>query len=187
MLTSRSRWCLNRHRRPPGGGRPRREPIGYRLGLPDKRLVRQQYDLRERQLKRALHEAARRGGNLGEKLVQLLEQRIDTLVWRAGYARSLREARHLIRHNNFTVDGRKMNRPSYELRPGQRLEIPEGKRNRRWLLVVAAQRAGRWPLVPYLDVCPDRLRATLTREPGKQEVPGLGGAELRPVSTSALH
>jgi small subunit ribosomal protein S4 len=77
--------------------------------------VRAEYQRRDRQVGRVLEEAARQLGFAGENLVELLEQRVDVVVRRAGFARNLRPARELVRHNQFAVDGATVDLPSYRL------------------------------------------------------------------------
>jgi small subunit ribosomal protein S4 len=134
--------------------------------------VRAEYQLRGRQVGRVLDEATRQPGDTGETLVELLEQRVDVVVWRAGFARSPRQARELIAHNHIAVDGATVDLPSYRLRAGQTVHVRDVRRDRP-RLAVAAGSLDAQASPPYLDVQPAQLRATLTREPRKQEVPVL--------------
>jgi len=177
VLTPKCRWYLRRVRRPPGGYEPfRRDRSGLRLLLPQKRALRRQYHIRERQLARTLDEAARRAGETSEDLVTLLEQRLDALVWRAGFAESVGQARHLVGHNNVTVDGCKVNLPSYRLHPGQTIEVRASRRYKTPFVLAARQAVDTPP--PYLEVHPTELRATLIREPRKGDVPELRDVQL---------
>jgi small subunit ribosomal protein S4 len=171
-------YLLRRARHPIGvRGGPRRAPRGYRLGDAERHQVRAGYELRDRQLARALTAAARQPGDATENLVGQLEQRMDALVHRAGFARSVDEARHLIGHNTFTVDGGKVNRSSYLVRPGQTIEVRPDRQCRAPVAVaVAGYAEGDAP--PYLTVRSDRFTATLTREPQRQEVPVLRDVPL---------
>ncbi|MGC5017888.1 30S ribosomal protein S4 [Micromonospora sp. DT47] len=166
-------YRLRRQRHPIGvRGGPRRAPRGYELTASDQQHVRAAYDLRVRQLARAVVTAARQPGDTAQNLVEQLEQRMDSLVHRAGFARSIDEARDLVAHNTFTVDGGKVNRPSYLVRPGQTIEVRPDRQGRAPVVVAVADHAeGDAP--PYLEVRPERFTATLTREPRRQEVPAL--------------
>ncbi|MEV0810545.1 30S ribosomal protein S4 [Micromonospora sp. NPDC050200] len=166
-------YRLRRQRHPIGvRGGPRRAPRGYELTDTDQRHVRAAYELRVRQLARAVVTAARQPGDAAENLVGQLEQRVDSLVHRAGFARSVDEARHLVAHNTFTIDGGKVNRPSYLVQPGQTIEVRPERRCRAPVAIAVAEYAdGDAP--PYLEVRPERFTATLTREPHRQEVPAL--------------
>ncbi|WP_158553929.1 30S ribosomal protein S4 [Micromonospora deserti] len=166
-------YRLRRQQHPVGvRGGPRRAPRGYRLPDAERHQIRARYDLRERQLVRALVAAAGQPGDAAENLAGQLEQRLDALVHRAGFARTVHEARHLVAHNTFTVDGGKINQPSYLIRPGQVIQVrPE--RQCRPQTVVAASGYAEADVPPYLEVRPDEFTATLTREPRRQEVPDL--------------
>lgn len=174
---------LRRQRHPVGvRGGPRRAPRGYRLPEAERHQIRAAYELRERQLARALATAARQPGDAAENLVGQLEQRMDALVHRAGFARSVDEARDLIAHNTFTVDGGKVNWSAYLVRPEQTIEVRPDRRCRAPVAVAVANHAdGDAP--PYLEVRPDRFTATLTREPQRQEVPALRDVPLAVQST----
>jgi small subunit ribosomal protein S4 len=120
-------------------------------------------------------EAARLPGETEQNLVAVLEQRLDALVRRAGFAPSVSRARKMVGHNHITVNGNTVNRPGYQVRPGETIRVRTSRRAKRPFTRVA-QRPPAAP--PYLDVEPAQLRATLTREPAKQEVPVLGDRQL---------
>ncbi|GAA2216678.1 30S ribosomal protein S4 [Micromonospora olivasterospora] len=171
-------YRLRRQKHPIGvRGGPRRAPRGYALGDADRTRVRAAYHLRGRQLARAVVTAARQPGDAAENLAAELEQRLDSLVHRAGFARTVAEARGLVAHNTFTVDGGKVNRPSYPVRPGQTIEVRPGRRCRARVAVALAGRPeGDAP--PYLEVSPERFTARLSREPQRQDAPALRDAAL---------
>ncbi|MBQ0900705.1 30S ribosomal protein S4 [Micromonospora sp. U21] len=164
---------MRRHRHPIGvRGGPRRAPRGYQLSDNDQRQVRAAYELRVRQLARAVVTAGRQPGDTTENLVGQLEQRIDALVHRAGFAPSVDAARDLVAHNTFTVDGGKVNRSSYLVQPGQTIEVRADRQCRAPVAIAMAEHSeGDAP--PYLEVSSERFTATLTREPQRQEVPAL--------------
>ncbi|HEX2772060.1 MAG TPA: 30S ribosomal protein S4, partial [Micromonosporaceae bacterium] len=172
-LSPKSSWYLHRRRRRAAGRRrPSRRTISaYRLRHRDQRLLRHEYDIRGRQLRNAVNEAAHLGGDSAENLVKVLEQRLDALVRRAGFAPTVSRARKMVDHNHFTVDGGKVNRPGYQVHPGETIEVRKSRRERR-PFVAASERRPAVP--PYLEVEPAQLRATLAREPAKDEVPVLG-------------
>ncbi|MGS2617192.1 30S ribosomal protein S4 [Micromonospora sp. LZ34] len=171
-------YRLRRQQHPIGvRGGPRRAPRGYRLPDAERHRLRAAYDLRERQLVRALVTAAGQPGDASENLAGQLEQRLDALVHRAGFARTVNEARHLISNNTFTLDGGKVNQPSYLVRPGQVIQVRPEKQ----CPAPAAVAAGGYPdaeAAPYLEVRPEEFTATLTREPRRQEVPHLRDVPL---------
>lgn len=173
VLARKCAWYLRRRNR--RGKRPPRRhtarDAGQRLLDGQRRKVRAEYQLRDRQVGRLLHEATNQPGDAGERLVELLEQRLDVVVWRSGLARSMRQARNLIAHNHFAVDGATVDLPSYRLDPGQTVQVRDDRRERRPF--TAAGSLDRQAPPPYCDVSAARLSTTLTREPRKQEVPVL--------------
>jgi Ribosomal protein S4/S9 N-terminal domain/S4 domain len=111
-LTPKSQRFFERRPYPPGvHGRRRRNQSDYRLRLQEKQRLRYQYDLREKQLRRTFEEATRRPGKAGENLIELLELRLDAVVLRSGFARTIYQARQMIVHGHFAVDGRKVDGP----------------------------------------------------------------------------
>ncbi|MFJ8578213.1 S4 domain-containing protein [Micromonospora sp. NPDC093277] len=166
-------YRMRRQRHPVGvRGGPRPAPGGPWLDDTARHRVRADYELRDRQLARALVAAVSQPGDSAENLAGQLEQRMDTLVQRAGFARSINEARDLVAHNTFTVDGGKVNRGSYLVSPGQTIQVRPDRQCRAPLAVaMAGHTAGDTP--PYLEVRPEHGTATLTREPQRQEVPAL--------------
>lgn len=113
---------------PPGqqgngrGGRPNKASQ-YSLQLREKQKVKRLYGLLERQFSNLMKEASRRQGQSGENLLQLLEQRADNAVYRAGFAPSRRAARQLVSHGHFMMNGRRIDVPSIRLRPGDELTV----------------------------------------------------------------
>jgi small subunit ribosomal protein S4 len=178
-LTPKAARYAERRPYPPGvHGRRRRKLSDYSLRLREKQRLRYQYDLRERQLRRTFGEALRRPGKTGENLIQMLERRLDAVVLRAGFARTIYQARQLVVHGHLTVDGQRVDRPSYRLRPGQRVEVRAASRDKPPFVIAAA--GGYAPAVvpPYLEVHLPDLRATLVREPVRSEVPVLCNEQM---------
>ncbi len=105
---------------PPGQhGRGRRAKIvGYGIQLREKQKVKRTYGVLENQFRRYFEAADRQRGITGELLLQMLERRLDNVVYRLGFATSRAQGRQLVRHGHFTVNGRKVDIPSYALRPG---------------------------------------------------------------------
>ncbi|AXH94008.1 MULTISPECIES: 30S ribosomal protein S4 [Micromonospora] len=171
-LTRKCVRYFERRPYPPGvHGRSRRTTSDYQVRLLEKQRLRHQYNVSEAQLRRLFDEAARGAGKTGETLVALLERRLDAVVLRAGLARSIYQARQLVAHGHITVDGRKVDRPSYRLRPGQVVGVRERSRALPpFQLAAAGAHADAQPR-PYLSAQPAELRATLVREPARHEVP----------------
>ncbi|HIE59954.1 MAG TPA: 30S ribosomal protein S4 [Persephonella sp.] len=111
----------------------RRKLSDYAIRLQEKQKLRFLYGgIREKQFKRYFDEAARiagvRGGNTGNILLQLLERRLDNVVYRMGFAKTRLQARQLVRHGHFFVNGKKVNIPSYQVDPGDIIELREKSR-----------------------------------------------------------
>ncbi|HEY7126102.1 MAG TPA: 30S ribosomal protein S4 [Ktedonobacterales bacterium] len=111
-----------------GGGRARK-PSGYALQLREKQKVRRSYGILERQFRRHFQAAARQAGKTSDNLLQLLEMRLDNLVYRLGFADSRSQARQLVSHGHFEVNGRKTDIPSFIARPGDAITVREHSKN----------------------------------------------------------
>jgi small subunit ribosomal protein S4 len=171
-LTPKCARVMERKPYPPGehGRARRKEPSGYKLRLREKQRLRAQYDVGERQLRRAFERARAGAGKTGEALVAALETRLDAVVLRAGFARTIYQARQFVSHQHVTVNGRRVDRPSYQVRPGDVVAVAERSRGR-LPFVEAAAGAHTGAVPPYLDVAVADLRATLVRMPARTEVP----------------
>lgn len=106
-----------------GNGRRPSKPSQYALQLREKQKVKRLYGLLERQFSNLMKEATRKQGQSGEVLLQLLEQRLDNAVYRAGFAPSRRAARQLVTHGHFMLNGRRVDIPSIRLRPGDEFTV----------------------------------------------------------------
>jgi small subunit ribosomal protein S4 len=160
---------------PPGehGRARRRTESDYAVRLREKQRLRAQYGLREKQLARAFEDARKTPGLTGEALVENLETRLDALVLRAGFARTILQARQVVVHRHVLVDGKIVDRPSFRVKPGQTLQIkPRSQASDQFLVAAAGAHRDVLPAVPgYLDVQLEKLSAVLTRRPKRAEVP----------------
>ncbi|GAB3047060.1 30S ribosomal protein S4 [Sediminivirga luteola] len=174
-LTPKAAKYFERRPYPPGehGRARRRNDSDYSVRLKEKQRLRAQYGIREAQLLKVYKEARRQPGLTGENLVELLEQRLDALVLRAGFARTIAQARQLVVHRHILVDGQRVDRPSFRVKEGQLIHVHE-KSQKMDPFQVAAAGAHRdvLPALPgYLDVDLERLQARLVRRPKRAEVP----------------
>ncbi len=119
---------IERRPYPPGqsGQARRRKPSEYALQLREKQKVRRIYGVLEHQFQILFEEAERRSGMTGENLLQLLELRLDNVIYRMGFASSRDQARQLVSHAHFRVNGTKVNVPSMQLKPGDVVTLDEG-------------------------------------------------------------
>lgn len=156
--------------RPGQHGRARVKVSDYKARLLEKQRLRAQYAVGERQLRNAVSRATRRQGRTGDLLLATLETRLDALVLRSGFARTIWQARQEVSHGHIRVDGGKVDRPSYRLRPGQVIEVAERSRH---MLPFQSAAAGEYVerIPPYLEVNQSGLSARLHREPARDEIP----------------
>jgi small subunit ribosomal protein S4 len=121
---------IKRRNYPPGQhGQGRTKVTDYGTQLREKQKVRRIYGILEKQFRGYFEKADRMKGVTGENLLTLLETRLDNVVYRLGFASSRGEARILVRHCHFTVNGRKVNIPSFQVRPGSIIELREKSRS----------------------------------------------------------
>ena len=116
---------------PPGehGRARRRTESDYAVRLREKQRLRAQYGIREKQLARAFEDARKAPGLTGEALVENLETRLDALVLRSGFARTILQARQVVVHRHMLVDGKIVDRPSFRVKPGQTIQVkPKSRR-----------------------------------------------------------
>lgn len=160
---------------PPGehGRARRRTESDYAVRLREKQRLRAQYGLREKQMARAFDEARKTPGLTGEALVENLESRLDALVLRAGFARTILQARQVVVHRHVLVDGKIVDRPSAQIKPGQTIQIkPRSQTTVPFQIAAAGAHRDVLPAVPgYLEVQLEKLTAVLTRRPKRAEVP----------------
>lgn len=181
-LTPKAIKHLERRPYPPGehGRARRRTESDYAVRLREKQRLRAQYALREKQMTRTFAEARKDAGLTGEALVELLEMRLDSLVLRAGFARSMYQARQVVVHRHVLVDGKLVDRPSYRVQPGQTIHIkPKSQVLTPFQIAAAGAHRDVLPTVPeYLDVQLEKLSAVLVRRPKRVEVPVTADVQL---------
>ncbi len=160
---------------PPGehGRARRRTESDYAVRLREKQRLRAQYGLREKQMTRVFEEARKESGLTGEAFVELLEMRLDALVLRSGFARTILQARQAVVHRHILVDGKIVDRPSFRVTPGQTIQVkPRSQTTVPFQVAAAGAHRDVLPAVPgYLDVQLEKLQAVLTRRPKRAEVP----------------
>jgi small subunit ribosomal protein S4 len=142
----------------------------YGKQLREKQKVRHIYGLLERQFRGTYAEAARSKGVTGERLLQLLESRLDTVVYRMGFGASRAEARQLVRHNGITVNGKRVNIPSYQVRPGEVIEVAT-KVKEQLRVKAAAEAAAARHIPEWLEVDSKGLKGTFKALPARADLP----------------
>jgi small subunit ribosomal protein S4 len=153
---------------PPGQhGRGRVRQSEYRHQLREKQKARRYYQLLEKQFRSYYDKASRQPGVTGENLLRLLERRLDNVVVRLGFAASRRQARQLIGHGHFIVNGRRVNKPSYQLRPGDVISVRDSSGAR----AVISEATELTATVPaWLQADYDSLTAKVLRLPEREEI-----------------
>ncbi len=154
----------------PGQHGQRRKKISeYGLQLNEKQKAKFMYGVSEKQFRRLFTDANRQEGNTGENLIALLERRLDNVVYRMGLATTRRFARQLVTHGHILVDGKRVNIPSYRVKPGQKIEIREKSRNN-VQIKRAIELTNQTGIVDWVDVDKDKLFGIFTRIPERSEV-----------------
>jgi small subunit ribosomal protein S4 len=161
---------IERRPYPPGEhGRGRIKESEYMLQLREKQKARRIYGVLEAQFVNYYKEAARRKGITGETLLQLLETRLDNVVYRAGLARSRSAARQLVRHSHVTVNGKKVNIPSYAVRAGDVVQVKEKMRSNLFVHESIQLQTGR-PAPGWMELNAGEASATITQLPTRDQV-----------------
>jgi small subunit ribosomal protein S4 len=155
---------------PPGQhGRGRIKESEYLLQLQEKQKARYTYGVLERQFRRYYEQAARTKGKTGEALLQLLEARLDNVVYRAGLARTRRQARQLVSHGHFIVNGKKVNVPSFQVSKFDIIDV-KPKSLATLPFVAAKESFGDRPIPGWLQVVPNSLRILVHQLPERAQI-----------------
>ena len=162
---------LERRGTPPGQhGIRRRKMSNYGIQLREKQKVRRIYGVNERPFKRYYETAASRPGVTGENLLRLLEIRLDNVVFRMGFATSRPQARQLVSHGHFEVNGVRTNIPSFRVREGDKIEVRAKSRKTDYFKQVKDAMGGA-PKPDWVDVDADKLVGTVTAMPTRDQMP----------------
>lgn len=160
---------------PPGphGGRRGRKVSEYGLQLREKQKARRIYGVLEKQFRRYFEVAEKRPGVTGENLLLLLEMRLDNIVYRLGFAETRAQARQLVVHGHFEVNGQKLDIPSYRCKVGDVIAARERARANNYFQNLALDLSHR-TIAPWVAVTPSNLSGRIDRVPGRDEI----GVEL---------
>ena len=163
---------------PPGEhGRNRPKENDYLLQVREKQKAKRIYGLLEKQFHNYYEEATRTRGRTGEALLQLLESRLDNVIYRAGFAKSRDMARQLVRHGHILVNGRKVNIPSFRVSEADIVEVAEKSRELTPFVVARAE-AGERPVPAWLEVIPDKMRVLVHTLPARAQIDTLVQEQL---------
>ncbi|MCQ2486762.1 MAG: 30S ribosomal protein S4 [Clostridia bacterium] len=157
-------------RRNPKGGM-RRKQSEYGLQLNEKQKVKFVYGVQEKQFRAYYEKATKMQGKAGENLLILCETRLDNVVFRLGFATTRRQARQIVTHSHITVDGKKVNIPSYQVKPGQVVAIREGSRSSALFTRLTGEDAPLVTVPAWLEKDQnDALKGTVVKMPTREDV-----------------
>ena len=143
--------------------------VGYGLQLREKQKARRYYRVLEGQFRNLYEKAVTQKGITGELMLGMLERRLDNVLYRMGLATSRAQGRQLVRHGHFNVNGRKVNIPSYTVKPGDVIEVRQSSRENAAILS-ARDATAHTPSPSWLEVDRDALRARVTQQPKREEL-----------------
>jgi small subunit ribosomal protein S4 len=162
--------AIERRPYPPGQhGQGRVKFSGYGVQLREKQKVKRMYGLLESQFRGYFKRAAAATGKTGERLLQELELRLDNVVFRMGFADTRNESRQLVRHGHFTVNGRRVNIPSYRTKPGDAIEVHD-KSKKMVRIQEALETVDRRGVPQWMDVDKKGLKGTVKSVPNREDL-----------------
>lgn len=162
--------AFERRAYPPGQhGQARQKPTEYGLQLREKQKVRRLYGMLEKQFSLYFEKAERQKGVTGRNLVNLLERRLDNVVYRLGFASTRAEARQLIRHGHFLLNGKKVNIPSFMVRIGDQIQVREKSRKIQ-KVIDSLEAVSRRPMPSWLELEKEAFRGTMKALPVREEI-----------------
>ncbi len=156
---------------PPGQHGKDRKPkiVGYGLQLREKQKARRYYRLLEGQFRNIFERAVRQKGVTGENMLNMLERRLDNTVYRLGFGTSRAQARQLVRHGHLQVNGRRVNIPSFSVRPNDVIEVREKSKSNPTILA-ARDATAHAPSPNWLEVDRDNLKARVLQHPKREDL-----------------
>ena len=160
---------LTRRNTIPGqhGNARRPKLTNYGIQLQEKQRIRHTYQLSEKQFYNTYLKASKKAGSAGENFLVMLESRLDNIVYRMGFARTRRASRQLVNHGHVLVDGKKVDIPSFHVKPGQVIEIRERAKN---LSVINEALEAATATVDFVEVNKDAKKGTYVRYPERKEL-----------------
>lgn len=160
---------LTRRNTIPGqhGNARRPKLTNYGIQLQEKQRIRHTYQLSEKQFYNTYLKASKKAGSAGENFLVMLESRLDNIVYRMGFARTRRASRQLVNHGHVLVDGKKVDIPSFQVKPGQVIEIRERAKN---LSVINEVLEAATATVDFVEVNKDAKKGTYVRYPERKEL-----------------
>ena len=163
--------AIERRNFPPGQHGKDRKPkiVGYGLQLREKQKARRYYGILEVQFRNLFEKAAKMKGITGENMLSMLERRLDNVIYRMGFGTSRPQSRQIVRHGHIQVNGRKVNIPSFVVRPGDVVEVREKSRNNPTILA-ARDATAHAPSPNWLEVDRENLKARVIAPPKRDDL-----------------
>ena len=152
------------------GGQMRKKKSEYAIQLNEKQKVKFVYGILEKQFRAYYEKASAMPGKTGENLLQLMERRLDNVVFRLGFAQTRRDARQLVSHAHFTVNGKKVNIPSYQIKAGDVIEVRESSRSSAKFAKLTGPEAPVVALPSWLDREAGTLKGVVTKLPERSDI-----------------
>ena len=152
------------------GGQMRKKKSEYALQLQEKQKVKFVYGIMEKQFRMYYEKAARSQGKTGEELLVLIERRLDNVAYRLGFASTRRQARQLVSHAHFTVNGKKVNIPSYLVKPGDVIEVRDTSRQSPIFKRLVGEDAPVVLVPQWLEREKNALKGTVSRLPVREDI-----------------
>ncbi len=162
---------INRKALPPGKA-PKTRPgkqSEYAVQLREKQRLKRSYGLLETQFRNTFEKALRMPGKTGENLFALLERRLDTVVYRLRFSTSRAQARQVVLHGHIAVNGKRVNIPSFTVKPGDKIEVLDSGKKMN-LIKDALQEVGRSGVMPWLEVDADNMKGRFAAVPHRQDI-----------------
>jgi small subunit ribosomal protein S4 len=176
-LPGLSRKSRERRPHPPGqhGEKRRRKDSDYGRQLKEKQKLRYNYGIGERQLRRLVSKARSSKAETGKKIIELIERRLDNVIFRAGYARTIPAARQLVSHGHFCVNGRKTDVPSYTVREGDVITLRDRANKQKVVLTIVDEALESLSLSrpEWIDFEGDKKMTTVKSLPEESPIPEL--------------
>jgi small subunit ribosomal protein S4 len=171
--------ALERRNFPPGvhGAKGRRKQSDYAIAMGEKQKMKYGYGLLEKQFRRVYQKAMQSRGVTGEKMLQILETRLDTLVDRLGFSATRRGARQMVSHGHINVNGRRVSIPSFACRAGDVIEVRDHPKSRQ-LGTRGLEATQIRPLPDWLTLNKDNFKGTLNRVPTREELTPVANEQL---------
>ncbi len=172
-LCGKAKCAIIRRQPPPGPRAMRRRKISDRgLQLIEKQKVRYHYGLMEKQFRRYYRNATSRSGVAGDNLMQSLEERLDSVVYRLGFGATRNQARQLVTHGHIAVDGRKLDIPSARVRIGQEITLSDRGNRSNYKDILSEEIKGR-EIPAWLDIDREAIKGRMLQPPGPGDWDGI--------------